>query len=211
MNGTLTSYAAVRTMPAGQAGQQPRTIRRARPATSVPRPAGVSPVLAVAEADGCPDVSVNPGAEHRSVPRRRVGGYGADLGMAQKHEEDRRHGPDDSDGARDQPYDNFEIHHDSPRPAYLPSAAYVARLAGTGYAAQARVGTWDCWHALVTTRSGNAARLMHVGGNSLGEHDVRRVAGLGGQGPGAGDQGRAPPRSAVPMSSRTRAGGTCCS
>jgi hypothetical protein len=72
----------------------------------------------VAAADACPDVSVNQGAERRRVPRRRVGGHGAGLGMAQKHDEDGRQGPDKADGTRDQPYDQFEVHHGPLFPSY---------------------------------------------------------------------------------------------
>jgi hypothetical protein len=82
------------------------------------------PVLAVAPADGCPDMSVNLGAELRRMPRHRVRGYGAGLRMAQNHDEDGRQRPDEADGARDQPYDHFEIHHDLPRPR-LPAIGSV--------------------------------------------------------------------------------------
>ena len=78
------------------------------------RSAVPAPRLAVTAADACPDVSVNQGAERRRVPRRRVGGHGAGLGMAQKHDEDGRQGPDKADGTRDQPYNQLEVHHGPP-------------------------------------------------------------------------------------------------
>ena len=62
---------------------------------------------------------MNLGAERRRVPRRRVGGHGAGLGMAQKHEEDGHQAPDKADGPRDQPYGHFEVHHD---PLFPPAS-----------------------------------------------------------------------------------------
>lgn len=69
-------------------------------------------------ADARPDVSVNQGAERRRVPRCRVGGHGAGLGMAQKHDEDGRQGPYKADGTRGQPYDQLEVHHGPPFTSY---------------------------------------------------------------------------------------------
>jgi len=48
------------------------------------------------------------------MPRRRIGSHGADLGMAHKHDEDGRQGPDEADGTRDQAYDYSEVHHGPP-------------------------------------------------------------------------------------------------
>ena len=94
------------------------------------------------------------------MPRRWVGGHVAGLGMAQKHNEDGHQGRGKSGGARDQPYDQFEVHHGPPLLTYLheePKRALAhrqpcaSRPAEAGCAAPVWVGESVCRPGSVTT------------------------------------------------------------